>query len=77
MGAPDRGRCAHAVLFFGECGSRLFHGDLKGEAPVSVKGGSFDTPVNLQGAMHIWTKRKLPGVVVPDDAVSFAGDPDC
>ena len=74
---PTEGGAPMPCYFCGECGSRLFHGDLKGDAPVSVKGGSFDTPVNLQGAMHIWTKRKLPCVVIPDDAVSFAGDPDC
>lgn len=49
---------------------------MQGSAPVSVKGGSFDEPVDLRSAMHIWTKQKLAGVIIPDDVVTFPGEPD-
>ena len=61
--------------FCADCGSRLFHAS-PGEDVVSVKGGSLDAPPELTGAVHIWTSRKLPGVVIPPDAVQFPGEPD-
>jgi hypothetical protein len=57
------------------CGSRLWHGDETRDATVSVKGGSFDQPLDLGKAMHIWTTRKLPGVIIPANAVQFPGEP--
>ena len=42
---------------------------------ISVKGGSLDQPVNLTAAIHIWTARKLPGVVIPQGAAQFPGEP--
>jgi hypothetical protein len=62
--------------FCSDCGTRLFHGDLAGVDPVSVKGGSLDVPPDLSGAMHIWVKRKLEGVMIPKDAVVFAEEPE-
>jgi len=61
--------------FCPDCGSRLWHGDLAAEAEVSVKGGSLDQPVNLENAVHIWTIRKLPGVVIPATARTYAQEP--
>lgn len=60
--------------FCPDCGSRLFHGS-PGEGLVYVKGGSFDEPPDLTAAVHIWTARKLAGVVIPPDAVQFPGEP--
>jgi hypothetical protein len=61
------------------CGSRLWHEreDSKEAARmISVKGGSLDEPLDVKGAVHIWTSRKLPGVLIPDGAVQFPGEPD-
>jgi hypothetical protein len=69
----DSGRTLDCV-FCRACGSRLWHA-TPGEDVVSVKGGSLDAPVDLSGAVHIWTARKLPGVVIPEGAASFAGEP--
>jgi hypothetical protein len=69
----DSGRTLDCVFCRG-CGSRLWHA-TPGEDVVSVKGGSLDAPVDLSGAVHIWTVRKLPGVVIPEGAVRFAGEP--
>jgi hypothetical protein len=65
-----------ACFFCGECGSRVWHGDRERETEISIKGGSLDTPVDLTQAVHIWTARKLPGVVIPDGARQYPGEPD-
>src|SRR5499427_4962134 len=57
----DSGRVLDC-LFCTACGSRIRH-MTPGETTVSVKGGSLDQPVNLTHAIHIWTSRRLPGVV--------------
>ncbi len=57
------------------CGSRLFHTN-PGRATISLKGGGLDTPPDLSAAVHIWTSRKLAGVVIPDGAVQLSGEPD-
>ena len=65
-------RCA----FCPDCGSRVWHEGAPDDPIVSVKGGSLDRPVDLRHAVHIWTTRMLPGVVLPEGAVSFPGEPD-
>jgi hypothetical protein len=61
--------------FCPDCGSRLWHESVGGADTISVKGGSLDEPVDLRPAVHIWTARKLPGVVIPETA-QFPGEPD-
>jgi hypothetical protein len=61
-------------MFCVACGTRIRHAS-PGGATVSVKGGSFDQPVDLTRAFHIWTSRKLPGVVIPEGATQYAGEP--
>jgi hypothetical protein len=70
----DSGRTLFC-MFCAVCGSRLWHATLTSET-VSVKGGSLDEPVDLASAVHIWTSRKLPGVVIPEEASQFPGEPD-
>jgi hypothetical protein len=57
------------------CGSRISHTDGR-EETISVKGGSLDEPPDLTAASHIWTQRKLPGVIIPEGAVQWPGEPD-
>ena len=71
----DSGRTLDCA-FCPECGSRLWHGDPAADATVSVKGGSLDEPPDLGDAIHIWTARRLRGVVIPDGAVCHPGEPD-
>lgn len=61
--------------FCARCGSRLWHGNPERDDIVSVKGGSLDTPPDLQGAKHIWASRKLPGVLIPEHAEIHAEEP--
>lgn len=72
--ATDSGGTLHC-FFCGACGARVWHGDREREATVSVKGGSLDDGVDLNGAVHIWTVRKLPGVVIPANARQYAKEP--
>jgi hypothetical protein len=62
-------------MFCVECGSRIRHAS-PGEDTVSVKGGSLDDPVDLTSAFHIWTTRKLPGVLIPEGARQYDAEPD-
>jgi hypothetical protein len=57
------------------CGSRVWHGSLERDAAVSLKGGSLDRPPDLSRAKHIWTSRKLPGVVIPEHVETHAEEP--
>ncbi len=43
---------------------------------ISIKGGSVDQPLDLSEAVHIWTTRKLPGVLIPEHASRFDEEPD-
>jgi hypothetical protein len=69
----DSGRVLHCH-FCATCGSRLWH-EGPGWDILTVKGGSLDRPVDLRDAIHIWTSRKLPGVIIPDGAVQFPEEP--
>jgi hypothetical protein len=60
--------------FCPDCGTRLFHASPARDT-VAVKGGSLDVAPDLSGATHIWTARKLAGVVIPPGAPCFPGEP--
>jgi len=73
--ATDSGRTL-ACYFCATCGTRLWHGDTERAEEISLKGGTLDEPVDLHRAIHIWTRRKLPGVIIPDGAQQFPGEPE-
>ena len=62
--------------FCSVCGSRLWHRSSGHPNTINIKGGSLDEPLDLSNAVHIWVSRKLPGVVIPSGALSFAEEPD-
>ena len=68
----DSGRRLKCV-FCPECGSRLWH---ERDENLSIKAGSLDEPVDVAQAIHIWTSRKLPGVIIPEGAKQFPEEPD-
>ena len=74
--ATDGGRRIRCA-FCPSCGSRLWH---EPEDPsremLTIKAGSLDEPIDATEAIHIWTRRKLPGVAIPDEARQFPGEPD-
>jgi hypothetical protein len=71
----DSGRTLDCY-FCPECGSRVWHGDPVRDDTLSVKGGSLDDPPDLSAAVHIWTSRKLNGVVIPEHAARYPHEPD-
>ncbi len=62
--------------FCPRCGSRLWHQSTGHPYTLNVKGGSLDAPLDLGDAIHLWISSKLPGVVIPPGARTFAGEPD-
>jgi hypothetical protein len=54
----------------------VWHGDKELEDEISIKGGSLDEPVDLTDAIHIWTSRKLTGVVIPAGSLQYEGEPE-
>ena len=58
--------------FCPDCGSRVWHETAGGSETMSVKGGTLDQPLDLNSAIHVWTSRKLPGVIIPDHAAKFS-----
>lgn len=62
--------------FCGECGTRLWHQRRGSADTLSIKGGSLDNPPDLRQATHIWTSRMLSGIVLPQGAAQFPGEPD-
>ena len=40
-----------------------------------IKGGSLDEPPDLTGGKHIWTKRKLAGIQIPDGCETWPEEP--
>jgi hypothetical protein len=71
----DSGRVLDCA-FCPDCGSRLWHQRHGAGDRLSIKAGSLDEPVDLRHAVHIWTSRMLPGVVLPPGAVSFPQEPE-
>lgn len=71
----DSGRILDC-LFCPMCGSRIWHQAVGDPPTITVKGGSLDDPVDLRQAIHIWTSRKLPGVVIPEGAEQHAKEPE-
>lgn len=61
--------------FCPNCGSRLWHQRVGSAETISVKGGSLDDAIDPRSAIHIWTSRMLPGIILPTDATQFSGQP--
>jgi len=61
--------------FCPDCGSRLWHERSAAADTVTIKAGSLDEAVDFSTAIHIWTSRKLPGLVIPPDAEQYPEEP--
>ena len=57
------------------CGSRVWHDAPHDPLTVTIKAGSLDEPLDLKKAIHIWTSRCMPGVVIPSDAEQWPKEP--
>ena len=70
----DSGRTLDC-FFCPECGSRVWHGNKDADVSISIKGGSLDEPIDVSSAIHIWTARRLPGIVIPEHARAYSKEP--
>jgi hypothetical protein len=61
--------------FCADCGSRLWHQSEEPSETINIKAGALDVPVDASNAIHIWTSRKLAGILVPDGAEQFPEEP--
>jgi len=64
-----------ACWFCPACGSRLWHEGVPSKGTATVKAGSLDGAIDMGGAIHIWTSRALPGVIIPPDAEHYPEEP--
>ena len=71
----DSGRRVDCA-FCPDCGSRLWHERQGSADTITLKAGSLDDPVDFSKAIHIWTSRKLNGVIIPPQATQFPGEPE-
>jgi len=71
----DSGGQLHCA-FCPACGTRVWHEPEGATETLTVKGGSLDAPLDLGTAVHIWTAQRLPGVIIPEDARQFPGEPE-
>ena len=81
------GPLSHAVVSFGQWNSeppidRLPNGSPRTQnnhqlipKTVTIKAGSLDEAVDFSTAIHIWTSRKLPGLVIPPGAEHYPEEP--
>jgi hypothetical protein len=72
--ATNSGRRLNCA-FCGDCGSRLWHEAEGPSDTVNIKAGALDAPVDATVAVHIWTSRKLPGILILDTAKQFPEEP--
>ncbi|KAL7940998.1 Mss4-like protein [Trichoderma barbatum] len=63
-------------VFCSNCGVRLWHFDPAKPEWTSVKAGTLDEKVDFGAAQHIWTKRMLEGMVLPQKAEAYEEEPD-
>jgi len=69
-GAVKRGH------FCPTCGVRIFHDGGEASAVISLKAGSLDDTQALRPVAHLWTKSAQPWVLIPDEALRYAGEPE-
>jgi hypothetical protein len=54
------------------CFTRVYNTNSARPGSVGVRAGTLDRSDELQIVAHIWTKRKLDGIEIPDDVPSWA-----
>lgn len=70
----DRGGTVEC-FFCPECGTRIYHESTNMTLTYNVKAGTLDDPMWLEPKVHVFTKRKLPWVRVPDGVPSLDEGP--
>ncbi|MEL6235881.1 MAG: GFA family protein [Pseudomonadota bacterium] len=68
-----RKRC----LFCPRCGVRVAHIGTPAPRHISIKGGTIDRDHRMRPAADVWTDARLPWMPVPEDGLSYPGQPEC
>jgi len=61
----DAGR-PKSGAFCPDCGTRIYHKSGARIGKVSIRAGTLDDTSWLKPALHIWTSRKQPWVIIPE-----------
>ena len=59
-----------------KCLTRLYTDNDRRPGIVNLRAGTLDTSRDLFPAAHLWTASKLGWVVIPDDAINLASQPE-
>ncbi len=62
--------------FCPNCGTRLFHRRPTNKDSLNIKAGTLDDSSWLKPAGHIWTKSRQSWVIIPQDDLSYEGQPN-
>jgi len=57
------------------CFTRIYSTNSARPGVVAVRAGTLDRSDELNVVAHIWTRRKMDGIVVPDDVPSWPENP--
>ena len=61
--------------FCPNCGTRVYHQPQWRPGTVSIKPGTLDDASWFEPQMHIWTKSKLPWVIIPEGVETHEAQP--
>ncbi|MEO1730683.1 MAG: GFA family protein [Pseudomonadota bacterium] len=61
--------------FCPKCGTRLYHSGRNRPGLVTIKGGSLDTIAQQDLVAHIWVKRKMKWLELPEDVPQWQAQP--
>jgi hypothetical protein len=53
------------------CFTRIYNTNSARPGSVTLRAGTLDRSNDLNVVVHIWTKRKMAGIVIPDDVPSW------
>ncbi|MGD0190405.1 MAG: GFA family protein [Rhizomicrobium sp.] len=67
---PGSGRTSRQ-FFCPVCHTRVYNTNSARPGSVTMRGGTLDRSDELSIIAHIWTKRKMKGVEIPDDIPSW------
>lgn len=62
-------------FFCPECGTRVWHEMVYAKRTYNLRAGTLDDPNWASPIAHMWTSRKKPHVIIPDDVIQFPEQP--
>lgn len=75
-GRPTDSGSYSDCYFCPRCGTRLYHSGKNRPGLITVKGGSLDDPAAVNFVAHIWTRRKVRWIDLPDNLPQWDEQPE-